>query len=109
MATGGITAAAGAGVGDPMGAEVVKIGVAVGAGQLSAVGLCTKYWITPEVTAVAIDTRPTAIAQLARRSVRLSRASACLKSISLRISVSRSDAVKVSFGGRDESDWISAK
>jgi hypothetical protein len=31
------------------------------------------------------------------------------RSISLRISASRSDAVMISFGGRVESDWISTK
>jgi hypothetical protein len=101
-----VAAVAGVVSGDALGVGAAKIGgVAVVADQL----LCMKYWATPEVTATAIDTSPTAIAQLARRCVRLCRASACLKSISLRISVSRSDAVKLSFEGRFESDWISEK
>jgi hypothetical protein len=105
-----VAAVAGVVSGDALGVGAAKIGaVAVVADQLFAVDLCMKYWATPEVTATAIDTSPTAIAQLARRCVRLCRASACLKSISLRISVSRSDAVKLSFEGRVESDWISEK
>src|SRR4029453_14502907 len=64
---------------------------------------------TIATTAEKIPTIPIPIAQRARRWVCPCLASLCLRSISLRISASRSDAVISSVGGSVESDWISKK
>jgi hypothetical protein len=109
-------------VGEASGVGVV-VGNAAGVGGITA-GACVAsvaaagtYWgvglfaiaNTIATTAEKIPTTPIPIAQRARRCVCSCRASLCLRAISLRISVSRSDAVMISFGGSIESDWISKK
>jgi hypothetical protein len=112
----GVVVSNGAGVG-------VVVGNAADVGGITA-GVCVAseatagtYWgvglfaipNTIATTAEKIPTIPIPIAQRARRCVCSCRASLCLRSISLRISVRRSDAVMISFGGSIESDWISKK
>jgi hypothetical protein len=94
---GGVAVSAGVAVGNSK-------GVGVATGQFSRIRLFARHWATPEIIATASETVPTAIAQRARRWVRPCLASPCLRSISLRISVSRSEAVMISFEGSVESD-----
>jgi len=107
-AAGGV-AGAGVAVGNSMGVGVATVGVPIAAGRFSRVGLFAKHWATPEIIARASATIPTPIAQRARRWVCPCLASLCLRSISLRNSASRSDAVMILFGESVESDWISKK
>jgi hypothetical protein len=100
----GVAVSAGAAVGNSMGVGVATVGVPMAAGRFSRVGLFARHWATPKTVATAIETIPTAIAPRARRWVCRCLASPCLRSISLRNSVSRSDAVMISFGGSVESD-----
>jgi pSer/pThr/pTyr-binding forkhead associated (FHA) protein len=110
-----------AGVGEIVGnAEGVGevVGNAAGVGGITAaicvpsVAAADKWWgvglfaipNTIATTAEKIPTIPTPIAQRARRCVCWCWASLCLKSISLRISLSRSNAVMISFGESVESD-----
>jgi hypothetical protein len=99
-------------VGNAAGVGGITAGVSVAfvaaAGTCSGVGLFA-IANTIATTAEKIPTIATPIAQRARRCVCSCRASLRLRSISLRISVSRSDAVMISFGGSVESDWISKK
>jgi hypothetical protein len=103
-AVGGVAVSAGVAVGNSMGAGVATVDVPMAAGQFSRVGLFARHWATPEIIAKATETIPTPIAQRARRWVCPCLASPCLRSISLRISASRSDAIMISFGGSVESD-----
>jgi hypothetical protein len=107
-AVGGV-ASAGVAVGNSLGVGVATVGVPIAAGRFSRVGLFARRWATPEIIARASETIPTPIAQRARRWVCPCLASLCLRSISLRISASRSDAVMILFGESVESDWISKK
>ena len=100
----GVAVSAGVAVGNSMGVGVATVGVPMAAGRFSRVGLFARHWATPEIIARAPETIPTPIAQRARRWVCRCLASPCLRSISLRISVSRSDAVMISFGGSVESN-----
>jgi hypothetical protein len=108
VAVGGAAGSAGVAVGNSVGRGVAII-VPIAAGQFSRVGLFARHWATPEIIATDSESIPTAIAQRASRWVRPCLTSLCLKSISLRISVSRSEAVIISFGGSVESSWISEK
>jgi hypothetical protein len=101
---GGVAVSSGVAVGNSIGVLVVTVGVPMAAGQFSRIGLFARHWATPEIIATASETIPTAIAMRARRWVRPCLASPCLRSISLRISVSRSEAVMISFEGSVESD-----
>jgi hypothetical protein len=103
-AVGGVAVSSGVAVGNSTGVSVATVGVSIAAGQFSRVRLFARYWATPELIATTSETIPTAIAERARRWVRRCLASPCLRSISLRISVSRSEAVMISFGGSVESD-----
>ena len=112
----GVVVSNAAGVGVVVGnaAGVGGITAGVCAVSVAAAGTCwgiDRFAIpnTIATTAEKIPTIPIPIAQRARRCVCSCRASLCLRSISLRISVSRSDAVMISFGGSIESDWISEK
>jgi hypothetical protein len=103
---------AGVGVGNAAGVGGITAAVCVA--SVAAAGKCWGVGLfaianTIATTAEDIPTIPTPIAQRARRCVCSCRASLCLRSISLRISISRSDAVMISFGGSVESDWISKK
>ena len=88
-------------VGNAVGVGRIMAGISVSfvaaAGTRSGVGLFA-IPNTIATTAETIPTIPIPIAQRARRCVCSCRASLCLRSISLRISVSRSDAVMISFG-----------
>jgi hypothetical protein len=108
----GNTASVGVIVGNAAGVGGITAEVFVA--SVTAAGICPRVGLfaipsTIATTAEKNPTIPTAIAQRARRWVCSCRASLCLRSISLRISVSRSDAVMISFGGSVESDWISKK
>jgi hypothetical protein len=103
-AIGGVAVSGGVAVGNSIGVVVATIGVPIASDQFSRIGLFAGHWATPEIIATASETIPTAIAQRARRWVRRCLASPCLRSISLRISVNRSEAVMISFGGSVESD-----
>ena len=87
----------------------VGVGNSIVAGQFSRAGLFATHWATPVTIATVTEVIPAAIAQRARRWVCRCLASLCLRSTSLRISASRSDAVMISFGGSVGSDWISTK
>jgi hypothetical protein len=118
----GEAAGTGVGVSNAAGVSVV-VGNAAGVGGIAA-GVCVASvaaagtcWVvglfaipnTIATTAEKIPTIPIPIAQRARRCVCWCWASLCLRSISLRISASRSDAVMISVEGTVESDWISKK
>jgi hypothetical protein len=75
-------------------ASVAAAGTCCGGGLLAIPN-------TIATTAEKMPTIPIPIARRARRCVCSCRASLCHRSISLRISVSRSDAVMISFGGRN--------
>jgi hypothetical protein len=93
-------------VGDAADVGGITAGVSVAAADTcSEVGL----FAIPNTIATTTETVPTPIAQRARRCVWRCFASLCLRSISLRSSASRSDAVIISFGGSVGSDWISKK
>jgi hypothetical protein len=105
-----------AGVGVVIGnvAGVGGITAGVCAASVAAAGTCWGVGLfaipnTIATTADKIPTIPIPIAQRARRWVCLCLASLCLRSISLRISASRSDAVMITLEGSVESDWISKK
>jgi len=109
-----VSNAAGIGVvvGNAAGVGGITAGVCIA--SVAAAGTCWGVGLfaipnTIATTAETIPTIPIPIAQRARRCVCSCRASLCLRSISLRISVSRSDAVIISFGGSIESAWISEK
>jgi hypothetical protein len=118
----GNAAGVGVVVGNAAGVGVV-VGNAAGVGRITAVvcavsvaaaGTCWGIDLfaipnTIATTAEKIPTIPLPIAQRARRCVCSCRASLRLRSISLCISVSRSEAVMISFGGSIESAWISEK
>ena len=100
--------AAGVGVivGNTAGVGGITAGVSV---AFVAAGTCLEVGLfaianTIATTAKKIPKIATPIAQRARRCVCSCRASLCLRSSSLRISVSRSDAVMISFGGSVGSD-----
>ena len=100
--------AAGVGVvvGNAAGVGGIIAGICVA--SVAAAGTCWGVGLfaipnTIATTAERIPTIPTPIAQRARRWVCRCRASLCLRSISLRIRISRSDAVTLSYAGSVES------
>jgi len=112
----GVVVSTAAGVGVLVGnaAGVGGITAGVCAVSVAAAGTCWGIDLfaipnTIATTAEKIPTIPIPIAQRARRCVCSCRASLCLRSISLRISISRSDAVMISFGASIELAWISEK
>jgi len=107
----GVVVSNAAGVGVVVGnaAGVGGITAAICEASIAAAGTCRGIGLfvipnTIATTAEKIPTIPTPIAQRARRCVCSCRASLCLRSISLRISISRSNAVMISFGESVESD-----
>jgi hypothetical protein len=101
--------AAGTGVVVGNAAGVGGITAAICEASVAAAGRCWgvgRFAIpnTIATTAEKIPTIPTPIAQRARRCVCSCRASLCLRSISLRISINRSNAIMISFGESVESD-----
>jgi hypothetical protein len=98
-------------VGITAGADGITAG---GCAASAAAGTCCGVGLfaipnTIATRAEKIPTIPIPIAKRARRCVCSWRTSLCLRSISLRISDSRSEAVMISFGGSIGSDWISKK
>ena len=109
----GVVVSNAAGVGVVVGnaAGVGGITAAICEASVAATGTCwgVGLFAIPNTIATTAEIIPTPIAQRARRWVCLCLASPCLRSISLRINISRSDAVMSSFGGSVGSDLISKK
>jgi hypothetical protein len=91
-------------VGVSIAAGVATVGVPIAVGQFWRADLLARIWEIPITIAAASERTPTPIAQRASRWVRRCSASACLRSSSLRNSVSRSDAAMISVGESVELD-----